>query len=124
MIDLKKPVQTRDGKAARIICTDRTNSEYPVVALVYLPDDFGEQLETYTLKGRYSQANVDNPYDLVNVPEEKVTYLTYLPENLELRGCFSSESVATPRFGCYADGRVFFKLTRIDGVITKVELFK
>lgn len=29
-----RPIVTRDGNIVRIICTDRNNKEYPIVALV------------------------------------------------------------------------------------------
>lgn len=34
MLDVTQPVQTSDGRKARIICSDRKVSEWPIVALV------------------------------------------------------------------------------------------
>lgn len=45
----KRPVCTRDGRDARIICFDRIYSRYPIVALVF--DGIKEQALNYTLDG-------------------------------------------------------------------------
>ncbi|MCR4800387.1 MAG: hypothetical protein K5860_07765 [Bacteroidales bacterium] len=46
-----KPVCTKDGKKARIICFDK-KGDYPIVALVESKD--GEQLQDYKINGVYS----------------------------------------------------------------------
>lgn len=66
--DPTKPVQTRDGRPARIIATDRRNNTFPIVALVG-PD---ERPETYTAKGAYFDSTSRYEDDLVNIPQ-KVT---------------------------------------------------
>lgn len=66
--DPTKPVQTQDGRKARIICTDRTTpSTFPVIALV-TEDNGIESIEAYQLNGRWVTLNPNNR-DLVNVPE-------------------------------------------------------
>lgn len=54
--DLEKAKQgakvvTRDGRTVRIICWDRVESTYPIVALVKDKDGTEEEIETYTLDG-------------------------------------------------------------------------
>lgn len=54
--DLEKAKQgakviTRDGRPARIICWDRVESTYPIVALVKDKDGTDVDIETYTLDG-------------------------------------------------------------------------
>ena len=44
-------VVTRDGRNVRIICWDREESTYPIVALVKDQDGTEEDTETYTLDG-------------------------------------------------------------------------
>ena len=44
-------VVTRDGRPVRIICWDREESTYPIVALVKDQDGTEEDTETYTLDG-------------------------------------------------------------------------
>lgn len=67
-----RPVVTRDGMSARIICTDRINKMldtfFPIVALVRCKD--GESIRTYTANGEY-YANESRPQDLFFAPEPK-----------------------------------------------------
>jgi hypothetical protein len=66
--DPTKPVRTRDGRAARIICTDG-KSVQPVVALI--TDYFcatQESVQTFTLEGRWGLSGLGQN-DLVNIPE-------------------------------------------------------
>jgi hypothetical protein len=51
MIDWTKPVQTRDGRKARVICRDLKHEHYSVVALI--EDDDCECVETYRDDGGY-----------------------------------------------------------------------
>lgn len=70
MLDLNKPVQTIDGRPARIICTDRKCSNGRcIVALVWLTDKGDERCVYYDKKGN---ANGSTNLTLVNV-ESKVT---------------------------------------------------
>lgn len=64
--DPTKPVQTRDGRKARIICTDRRDRHFPIVALVGNSDE----PMTYTSCGRFDVMEsdaFDTPSDLINV---------------------------------------------------------
>jgi hypothetical protein len=69
MLDITKPVQTRIGKPARIICTDRKSKNgYPLVALV----DEGNGIErvyTYKTDGTFLDGVPNRPDDLVNKVE-------------------------------------------------------
>lgn len=66
---LKNPdrqIVTRDGRSARIICTDGSNKKYPIIALMQSED--GKDALTYTIEGR----NIDGhicPLDLFFEPE-------------------------------------------------------
>lgn len=59
-----KPVRTRDGKAVRVIATDR-KGQYSIVALVGPT----EEIHTYRADGRYWTALGDSSFDLLNIPE-------------------------------------------------------
>jgi catechol 2,3-dioxygenase-like lactoylglutathione lyase family enzyme len=63
------PVQTRDGRKARVICWDLKNDRYSVVAIVCDNDE--ESVETYTesLKFRYDHEN-DPSWDLILSPRK------------------------------------------------------
>ena len=93
MFNPDKPVQTRDGRKARIICTDRKDSHYPIVALVsYRGEDY-EHCEYFTSDGLYSISG-ELGSDLINIPDTK--YLTvYITVNGKLiHGLFDSKNEA------------------------------
>lgn len=69
MIDFTKPVQTRDGKPVRILCTDMNNPVYPVVGLVNYGRE--EYVITWTIEGQMLDGST-NFSDLIQV-EEKPT---------------------------------------------------
>ncbi len=62
--DPTKPVQTRDGRKARIIFTDLKASQ-PLVVLVSRENGI-EDIETYTIKGKRFLIG-DDPRDLINI---------------------------------------------------------
>lgn len=65
--DPTKPVQTRTGRKARIVCTD-VKSEYSIIAVITKPDG-AEYAATYKDGGRSSSFCELMPSDLINVPE-------------------------------------------------------
>lgn len=75
-LDLTKPVQTRDGRPARVIATDRKATR----SLVVLIDDGSgvERAVTRHADGRYSQHR-DGNGDLVNVPETTYLFVNVYP---------------------------------------------
>jgi hypothetical protein len=94
--DPTKPVQTRDGRKARIICVDRENSKYPIIALVKRQcGNSAEAVETYKKDGSYYME--DGPYftegskamDLINIPERRImwtnVYTLYADSNYPTR---------------------------------------
>lgn len=75
--DLKKPVQTRDGRKARIICTDRDYIDGPIVALVTTPTpghEGKELLVTCRSDGSYFRTTIESPLDLVNIVSKISTW--------------------------------------------------
>ena len=67
-----KPVCTRDGRKARIICFDSKNDpRRPIVALVEHNDN--ELLYEYTIEGkeRFSHISTTGTSDLMMLPEKK-----------------------------------------------------
>lgn len=69
--DPTKPVQTRDGRKARIICTDMRacNSAYSIIALVTEEDGNEIPYHLMTDGRRSAQHNFLSNNDLVNTPE-------------------------------------------------------
>lgn len=69
MIDFSKPVQTRDGRKARIICTDANHIMYPIVVLI--TTDGLESPYSFAINGQYD-AKEESSKDLVNAPDRQV----------------------------------------------------
>lgn len=61
----KHPVQTRDGKPARIVCYDKRCGNYPIVALIYDANRDCEAIEEYTIEGKHSIHSLRAEKDLV-----------------------------------------------------------
>jgi len=72
-LDLSKPVQTKNGKRVRILCTNRKGG-CPVVGLI-TNNDGNEEFSSWDISGKW--ADIPSKIDLVNVPEtlKKTAYL-------------------------------------------------
>jgi len=71
-----KPIQTRDGKPARILCID-ARGDLPIVALVGAPGE-SEYVQRYTADGCAYLGQRGTPssrLDLINVPEKRVLHV-------------------------------------------------
>ena len=64
-----KPVCTKDGCKARIICFDSTLKNYPLVVLV--DGKVGEYPYTYTAEGKFDEDGKNSDFDLMMLPEKK-----------------------------------------------------
>ena len=68
--DPTKPVQTRDGRKARIICTDRVwIGGAPLVVLIDTIDGSYQDVECFWSDGRIYSSGADSQCDLFNAPE-------------------------------------------------------
>lgn len=65
-----RKVVTRDGREVRIICTDRANEYYPIIALVKMLTGV-EWCESFTDNGRSTISNLEKDLDLFFVAEKK-----------------------------------------------------
>lgn len=92
-LDLTKPVQTRDGRPARIICTDRKSDHYPILAL--LMEDGTEYTTSFTVDGECYQNGGENRTDLVNVPPKRTSRFYNAYENGD---CFQHKSLDSAKF--------------------------
>jgi len=85
--DPTKPVQTRDGRKARIICTDANNHQ-PIVALI-TEQDGHEYTRDYTKDGFYFMCSEQSSSDLINIPERRImwtnVYTLYADSNYPTR---------------------------------------
>ena len=68
-----KPVCTRDGGKARILCYDLKGAEYPIVAAIETRDCFIESIFSYDKNGRFDH-DTENNNDLMMLPEKKEGY--------------------------------------------------
>lgn len=64
-----KPVCTRDGRRARIICWDKKGN-YPIVALIQ-DNENSEHIEYYTENGIFSNGGNGKNRDLMMLPQKK-----------------------------------------------------
>lgn len=65
--DPTKPIQTRDGRKARILCID-LKSCHPIVAAYYTHEGNQEQIRSFYKDG--SAVSFTNSNDLINVSEK------------------------------------------------------
>ena len=80
---LKKPskkVVTRTGRKVRIICTDREDSIYPIIALIKNDKRESEILVTYTKDGIPAEYN-EAYYTLFFAPEKKSAWINLYKMN-------------------------------------------
>ena len=75
-----RKVVTRDERSARIICTNRLDENYPVIALVNNEDS--ERCYSYTTFGKFDgHQNQDCEIDLFFVPEKKEGWINLFKVN-------------------------------------------
>jgi hypothetical protein len=79
--DPTRPVQTRDGRKARIVCVDALGAQ-PIVALVE-----GDKYETegrHYMDGFYQHDRVPSLRDLINIPQKREGWVNVYPASLIL----------------------------------------
>lgn len=64
-----KKVITGSGKSVRILCTNRLDATFPIVALIY--NGANETIQCYTKNGKITSKCPCFEYDLFFVPEKK-----------------------------------------------------
>jgi hypothetical protein len=72
--DPTKPVQTRDGRKVRIICTDAAGP-HPIVALIKVEKEGRECSHQFSKIGSYFANSIASELDLINIPERKVRWV-------------------------------------------------
>ena len=75
-----RKVVTRDGRSVRIICTNRLDKKYPVLALINNEDY--EECHSYTTSGKlYVEQNIACEYDLFFAPVKKSAWINLYKMN-------------------------------------------
>lgn len=80
-----RKVVTRDGREARIICTDRRDLNFPIIALIETIPGGGEVTYSYTENGTYYKTGSTN-YDLIFAPEKHEGWVNILREEYGYEG--------------------------------------
>lgn len=117
---LKNPsrkIVTRDGKSARVICTNRVCRTHPVLALLFEDEDRDrEEVYQYTSKGEY-YPNASSPHDLFFVPEKKEGWLSIYrmdDGDIVLGRIYSSKEVAESMAKKRGIGPYYIATTKIE----------
>ena len=69
-----RPIVTRDGRAARVICTDRKDEQYPIMALIEIRGGLKEFGYFYTANGVFLEGT-KSARDLFFAPEKKIGWI-------------------------------------------------
>jgi hypothetical protein len=94
--DPSKPVQTRDGRPARILCTDIKHPNYSIAAAY--TNQFGvEIISSYTTDGISSG---HGSVDLINVPEKRTVWVNVYPSLGYPTKALADKCAATDRIAC------------------------
>jgi hypothetical protein len=117
--DPTKPVRTRDGRKARIICSDRkTTYAFSIVVLI-THDDGTESLTSRRANGSLDP-NIESPFDIINIPVETVRYVNYYDDR---QTCYSYSSLSSANYHTHCEERSGqLKVTSVNGVVTKSEV--
>lgn len=70
---------TRDGREARIICTDRRDLNFPIIALIENISGGGEKACSYTKDGRH-YTDCPDIFDLFFAPEKHEGWVNVYPD--------------------------------------------
>lgn len=79
------PVQTRDGRPARIICYDRKGNK-PIVALIYEKEDNVEYHHFYFNDGTFLTSKNTSPEDLVMASTKKEGWINLYHSSIYVAG--------------------------------------
>lgn len=95
-----KPVYTRDGRKARIICFDRISAK-PILALVSSTDRKGEDVFDYFVSGKVTASPLESNLDLMMLSEKKEGWIllrkdgyTFDNEEVAKKNCTDEQFVA------------------------------
>ena len=78
MTDFTKPVQTRDGRKVRTLCTDRLG--YESVVCLITEEGGREVVACRTSDGRF-RTDKESKRDLINVPGKRVVWVNMYPRD-------------------------------------------
>lgn len=104
-----RKVVTRDGRKARIICTDMRDLNFPIIALIENISEGGEKACLYTKDGIYCNT-APTTYDLFFASEKHEGWVSicrrFRNNGYFTDGIFDSEEKAKERRGCIATVKI------------------
>ena len=94
-----RKVVTRDGRRARIICTDKRELNYPIIALIETIPGGEEVTYSYTKGGRHCTACADI-FDLFFAPEKHIGWVNIyqVGKNKKCGFIYETEEAAKDQF--------------------------
>ena len=104
-----KPICTRDGRKARIICFDRIDAK-PILALVLSTDGKGEDVLSYFVSGKRIASPLESDLDLMMLSEKKEGWVNIVRGNdgksYMGRGIFQSKEEAENTIKAFSDNLI------------------
>ena len=106
-----KPVYTRDGHKARIICFDKQEG-FPIIALVEtkVNDRISEEIALFNINGRAVSDDIDSKLDLMMLPEKKEGWVNVVRGSNGSphmgRGIFQSKEEAENAIKAFSDNLI------------------
>lgn len=88
-----KPVVTRGGRPARILCFDRKHDRFPIAGLI-TNEGGKETCQVWTLEGCYYGNGRDSYHDLCMAPEKRQGWVNIYPQGITGRTVYSNERKA------------------------------
>lgn len=85
--DPTKPVQTRDGRAARIVCTDYKAINGESLCVLITAENGRESFYSHFADGSFEKGSLSQ-HDLVNLPEKREVWVNVYPENSIINDAF------------------------------------
>ena len=74
-VDWTKPIQTRDGRPARVLCLDLRKGAGDFAAVAVTDTDHTEFIWTRPLTGKAGDG--ESGIDIINVPEKRTVYINF-----------------------------------------------
>lgn len=92
-IDLSRPVQTRDGRKVRILCTD-AKGDMPVHGLI---DNGHYEIPWAWYRSGETKRNLEISADLINIPTKRTGWINVYPTSHPAAHSFEASSVFLSR---------------------------
>ena len=106
MIDFTKPVQTRDGRKVRVLCTDGPR---PYSICGYIGSNVSPS--TWRVDGSLVSCRGPDKADLINVPETRVGWVNMYPKYPHTTRAAADDSADPTRIACV---RVTYEVGQFD----------